>query len=47
MLSIYVTYKETIDQSSVAVFLSVAVVEFGIHMPRYWSETFHGVSIEC
>ena len=25
--------------------LSVAVVEFGIHTLRYWSETFHGVSI--
>ena len=27
--------------------LSVAVVEFGTHTPRYWSETFHGVSMEC
>ena len=27
--------------------LSVAVVEFGMHTPRYWSETLHGVSMEC
>ena len=24
--------------------LLVAVVEFGTHTPRYWSETYHGVS---
>ena len=27
--------------------LSVAVVEFGTHTPCYWSETYHGVSMEC
>ena len=27
--------------------LSVAVVEFGTHTPRYWSETYHGVSMDC
>ena len=27
--------------------LSVAVVEFGTHTPRYWSETYQGVSMDC
>ena len=27
--------------------LSVAVVKFGTHSPRDWSETHQGVSMEC
>ena len=27
--------------------LSVAVVEFGTHTPQNWSETYHGVSMDC
>ena len=40
-------FSVKMDWVKIGVILSVAVVEFGRHTPHYWSETYHGVSMEC